>query len=122
MTSTSWDASTYDRVSDVQQAWAQSVLARLPLRGDETVLDAGCGSGAVTRRLLDRLPRGRVVAVDASEEMVAHAREALGPRATGFRADLASLRLDEPGGAGFSQPLFPSVPAHAAPFSALRGP
>jgi trans-aconitate methyltransferase len=52
MPSRSWDASTYDRVSDVQQRWAENVLRRLPLAGDETVLDAGCGSGAVTRKLL----------------------------------------------------------------------
>ena len=49
--------------------------------GDETVLDAGCGSGRVTRMLLERLPRGRVVAVDSAPSMVEHAREALGDRA-----------------------------------------
>ena len=36
-----WDAATYDRVSHVQQEWARDVLDRLPLNGDETVLDAG---------------------------------------------------------------------------------
>ena len=41
------------------------------------MLDAGCGSGRVTQLLLDRLPRGHVVAVDSSESMVEHAREAL---------------------------------------------
>ena len=40
--------------------WGTDVLDRLPLRGDETVLDAGCGSGRVTERLVERLPRGRV--------------------------------------------------------------
>ena len=40
-----WDAATYDRVSDPQESWAPEVLARLALEGDETVLDAGCGSG-----------------------------------------------------------------------------
>ena len=53
------------------------MLDRLPLRGDETVLDAGCGSGRVTRLLLERLPRGHVVAVDSAPSMVEHAREAL---------------------------------------------
>ena len=115
MSSQSWDAATYDRVSDVQQAWAEAVLERLRLRGDETVLDAGCGSGAVTRRLLERLPRGRVVAVDASAEMVAHAAAALGPRATVFQADLASLELDEPVDAVFSNAVFHWVLDHDAP-------
>jgi trans-aconitate 2-methyltransferase len=61
-----WDAATYDRVSAPQVEWALRVLERLPLRGDETVLDAGCGSGRVTRLLLERLPHGHVVAVDSS--------------------------------------------------------
>ena len=66
MTPRDWDAATYDRVSDVQVEWAREVLDRLPLRGDETVLDAGCGSGRVTAMLLERLPNGHVVAVDGA--------------------------------------------------------
>ena len=58
MSSRSWDAATYERGSDVQEAWAEDVLDRLLLRGDETVLDAGCGPGRVTKRLLDRLRAG----------------------------------------------------------------
>src|SRR5436305_334515 len=68
-----WDAKTYDAVSDPQVEMARPVLERLPLTGDETVLDAGCGSGRVTELLLDRLPRGRVIAVDADAAMVAPA-------------------------------------------------
>ena len=67
----SWDATTYHRVSAPQLEWAGKVLERLPLRGDETVLDAGCGSGRVTEQLADRLPRGRVIALDASPSMIA---------------------------------------------------
>ena len=40
-----WDAATYDRVADPMTRWGTSVLERLPLHGDEAVLDAGCGSG-----------------------------------------------------------------------------
>jgi len=93
MSSRTWDASTYERASDVQEAWAEGVLDRMSLRGDETVLDAGCGSGRVTRQLLRRLPRGRVVAVDSSEEMVEHARQALPARATVLCSDLTELEL-----------------------------
>src|SRR3954454_20489704 len=118
--STRWDADTYHRVSDVQRSWAVQVLDRLPLRGDETVLDAGCGSGAATAMLLERLPRGHVAAVDASEEMVRHAREALGDRATVLRADLAQLALDEPVDAVFSNAVFHWVPDHDALFRSLR--
>jgi trans-aconitate 2-methyltransferase len=115
-----WDAASYHRVSGPQLEWAERVLERLPLRGDETVLDAGCGSGRVTRLLLDRLPRGRVVAVDSAPSMVEHAREALDPaRSTVILADLAELRLDEPVDAAFSNAVFHWVPDHDALFARL---
>ena len=60
-----WDGATYDRISEPMTRWGTSVLDRLPLTGDETVLDAGCGSGRVTEQLLERLPRGRVIALEA---------------------------------------------------------
>ncbi len=119
--SRSWDAATYDRVSAPQVEWAARVLDRLPLEGDETVLDAGCGSGRVTQMLLDRLPRGQVVAVDSSEAMVDHARAALDPaRATVIHADLAKLELDEPVDAAFSNAVFHWVPDHDALFARLQ--
>src|SRR5215208_380412 len=106
VTSRSWDAATYERASDIQEAWAQAILGRLPLRGDETVLDAGCGPGHVTRRLVERLPQGRVIAVDASEEMVERARESLTQRATVLCRDLTELELDDPVDAVFSNAVF----------------
>lgn len=72
-----WDAPTYDRIADPMARWGADVLDRLPLDGDETVLDAGCGSGRVTQLLLARLPRGRVIALDGSRSMVEAARARL---------------------------------------------
>ena len=116
-----WDAATYDRVSAPQVEWALKVLERLPLRGDETVLDAGCGSGRVTQLLLERLPRGHVVAVDSAPSMVEHAREALDPeRATVLQANLTELELDEPVDAAFSNAVFHWVPDHDALFARLH--
>ena len=66
------------------------------LRGDETVLDAGCGSGRVTQALIERLPQGRVIAVDASDSMVQAARERLGEQADVRVMDLLELELQEP--------------------------
>jgi trans-aconitate 2-methyltransferase len=88
-----WDAGTYDRIADPQARWGADVLDRLRLTGDETVLDAGCGTGRVTERLLERLPRGRVIALDASPSMVAAARERLAgsrDRVTFIVADLGA--------------------------------
>jgi trans-aconitate 2-methyltransferase len=88
---TEWDARTYDRVADPMARWGFAVLERLPLAGDETVLDAGCGSGRVTERLVEGLPRGHVVALDASRAMLDEARRRLarfGSRVTYVEADL----------------------------------
>jgi trans-aconitate 2-methyltransferase len=118
-----WDGQTYDRISGPMQALGQVVLDRLPLRGDETVLDAGCGSGRITEALIRRLPRGRAIGVDVSESMVAAARERLGPDADIRRADLLELEreLDEPVDAILSTATFHWVADHAALFRSLRG-
>jgi trans-aconitate 2-methyltransferase len=117
-----WNADAYHRVSGPLVAMAPAVLDRLELAGDETVLDAGCGSGRVTRLLLERLPRGRVIAVDASPEMVARAREELAGTVADVReADLVNLRL-QPGervDAVFSTATFHWVPDHEALFARL---
>jgi trans-aconitate 2-methyltransferase len=115
-----WDAQTYDRVSDPQYEWGLEVLERLDLRGDETVMDAGCGSGRVTAKLLERLPQGRVLAVDASEGMIEKARDALGDRADYLVADLAELELSEPVDAIFSTATFHWVPDHDRLFARLH--
>lgn len=119
MTTRDWDGVTYDRVSSPQEAWAAVVLERLALRGDETVLDAGCGSGRVTRMLLDRLPRGHVVGVDAAPGMIAEARRNLDDRATLVTADLAELRLEHPVDAVFSNATLHWVGDHDALFARL---
>jgi trans-aconitate 2-methyltransferase len=107
-----WDAEVYDRVSDPQFQWAQEVLDRLELNGDESVLDAGCGSGRVTAVLVDRLPEGRVIAVDGSESMVAKAREMLGDRADVREVDLAQLDMHEEVDLVFSTAVFHWIPDH----------
>ena len=115
-----WDARVYDRVSGPQVAMAGPVLDRLELRGDETVLDAGCGSGRVTKLLLERLPRGRVIAVDAAPSMVEEAGAALGDRAEVIRSDLAELDVEERVDAVFSNAVFHWVPDHDALFARLH--
>lgn len=115
-----WDAATYDRVSDVQLRWGIEVLDRLDLRGDETVLDAGCGTGRVTARLLERLPRGRVIAVDGSPAMVELARQNLPPEAEVLLQDLTRLELDEPVDVVFSTAVFHWIQDHELLFRRLH--
>ncbi|MEX2106140.1 MAG: methyltransferase domain-containing protein [Solirubrobacterales bacterium] len=115
-----WDADTYDAVSDPQFEWGMEVLARLELRGDEVVVDAGCGSGRVTAELLARVPRGRLTAVDGSAAMVEKARERLGDRADYLVADLVELDLPEPVDLIFSTATLHWIPDHDALFARLR--
>ena len=116
-----WDAATYDRVSAPQLEWAKAVLDRLDLRGDETVLDAGCGTGNVTRVLLERLPRGRVIAVDGSPAMIEKARERLpADRVELLVSDLAALELPEPVDHVLSTATFHWVPDHDALFACMH--
>jgi trans-aconitate 2-methyltransferase len=114
-----WDATTYDRISAPQQQWAAEQLTRLPLSGDEVVLDAGCGSGKITRKLVELVPNGRVYGVDAAPSMVQHTREALGDRATVLCQDLVELELPEPVDVVFSNATFHWIPDHDALFAAL---
>lgn len=70
-----WNAADYAAHSTVQQGWAREVIARLHLRGNERVLDVGCGDGKVSAELARAVPGGRVLGVDASSEMIAFARQ-----------------------------------------------
>jgi trans-aconitate 2-methyltransferase len=112
-----WDAATYDIVANPMTTWGTVVLDRLPLRGDERVLDAGCGSGRVTELLAKRLPRGSVVALDGSPAMVEGARSRLarfGTRIDFLVADLGRpIPLAEPVDAILSAATFHWVPDHA---------
>jgi trans-aconitate 2-methyltransferase len=118
-----WNATKYDRVADPQTRWGAEVLERLPLEGDETVLDAGCGTGRVTELLLARLPRGHVVALDFSGAMLAQAGERLarfGDRVTYVAADLGRpLPIDQPVDAVLSTATFHWVMDHDALFENL---
>lgn len=89
-----WNSSAYHRLSEPQVTWGKKVLSRLELRGDELVLDAGCGTGRLTAELLEALPRGRVVGIDLSQNMLASAREHLaqfGNRVTLVACDFLHL-------------------------------
>jgi trans-aconitate 2-methyltransferase len=105
--STYWNAEVYDRIGKPMRRWAQEVIHDLALRGDETVLDAGCGSGSVTFDLLQQLPRGKIYAVDASADMIAKITRSIAERAATnacpepsrrvipIRADLTDFDLPE---------------------------
>jgi trans-aconitate 2-methyltransferase len=122
-----WDAGRYHAVARPHAAWGADVLDRLALVGDETVLDAGCGSGRVTAQVLDRLPHGRVIAADISISMLDQARQTLAQaaadgRVTFLHADLLEIdqALPTPVDVIFSTAVFHWIPDHPRLFGALR--
>jgi trans-aconitate 2-methyltransferase len=119
-----WDAATYHVISTPQLTWGLRVLLRLSLGGDEVVLDAGCGSGRLSAALLERLPRGRLIAVDRSANMLDEARKNLahfGQRVTYVQAELTALVSPEPADVVFSNATFHWVLDHPALFRTLHG-
>jgi trans-aconitate 2-methyltransferase len=115
-----WDARTYQDVSVPQQRWGDEVLGRLQLRGDETVLDLGCGAGQVTEKLVALVPCGRVIALDASAAMVAAARARLGNRADVVQADLRTYVAADPVDLAFSTATLHWIPDHPGLWRRVR--
>jgi ubiquinone/menaquinone biosynthesis C-methylase UbiE len=118
-----WNSSQYHQLSDPQYQWGLKVLGRIHLRGDENVLDAGCGTGRVTAELVRRLPNGRVIAADVSENMLASARDTLaefGDRVTYIHADMTDLPLAGEVDVVFSTAAFHWVKDHDALFRSLH--
>ena len=119
-TAKDWDAASYQRISLPHEEWADLLLARLAPSPVEVVLDAGCGTGRVTTKLVDALPEGRVIAVDGSPSMVEEVRSVLRPQDTALVSDLTKLELDERVDAVFSTAVFHWIMDHDALFARMR--
>ena len=107
-----WNAAAYAANSTVQQSWARELIAKLKLRGDEHVLDIGCGDGKVTAEIARTVPRGRVLGVDASAEMIAFAKKTFPPsKISNLKFQICDARkMNDPVPAGSkSKPLTPAL-------------
>jgi trans-aconitate methyltransferase len=118
-----WNAASYHRVANPHVNWGGPVLDRLPLQGNETVIDAGCGTGRLTAMLLERLPDGHVIALDQSQNMLdeaeAYLRPTFGDRVEFRRVDLAEFDLSGMADAIFSTATFHWLPDHDRLFANL---
>jgi trans-aconitate 2-methyltransferase len=120
---TYWNAEVYDRIGTPMRGWAQQVIEDLGLRGDETVLDAGCGSGSVTFDLLEKLPKGRILAVDSSPDMIEQLTKSLEERGISnvlpIHASLTDFELPEKVDVVFSNAVFHWIPDDDGLFGSL---
>ncbi len=91
-----FDAAAYRKASDLQKTWGTPLVDELNLRGDEHVLDLGCGDGSLTRQIAERVPGGMVVGIDASYRMIELARELEAPNLRFEWMDVNELDMPEP--------------------------
>ncbi len=108
---TEWNAASYHKVSGPQTSWGQKVLNRLAVRGDERAIDAGCGSGRLTGDLMERLPNGRLIAIDRSWNMLMTARANLRP-VVGSRVAFAQVSLPDLPFADWADLVFSTATFH----------
>ena len=101
-----WNAADYAANSAVQQTWARELIAQLHLRGDEHILDVGCGDGKVTAEIAWAVPRGSVAGVDASAPMIEFARQTF-PRGKVPNLEFQVMDAREIKAANFSSPSPP---------------
>jgi trans-aconitate methyltransferase len=117
-----WDAAEYARSSTAQQGWALELIGKLALTGAETVLDIGCGDGKVTAEIARRVPAGRVIGIDSSEDMIRMSRKvfppAVVPNLSFTRADARSLSFEGVFDIAFSNAVLHWVKDHGP---VLRG-
>jgi trans-aconitate 2-methyltransferase len=118
-----WNASVYDSLPLPHKRWGAAAIERLRLAGDETVVDFGCGTGRDSQRLLDALPRGRVIAIDGSRQMLEQLETRLaghGPRLRVVQADLREpLDLDAAVDAALSVATLHWLPDHDVVFRSV---
>jgi trans-aconitate methyltransferase len=65
-----WDADDYAKHSKAQLNWGQELIKKLNLEGNEHILDIGCGDGRLTAEISRAIPRGYVLGIDSSKDMI----------------------------------------------------
>ena len=112
-----WDPKDYAQNSGAQRGWAEELMEKLQLRGDERILDIGCGDGKVSAALADRVPDGTVLGIDSSADMIRFANDTYGSRAPHLvfeNCDAAALHFENEFDVVFSNAALHWVQDHAA--------
>jgi trans-aconitate 2-methyltransferase len=69
-----WNPEAYGRSSSAQKRWAEELISKIPIKGDERILDIGCGDGKITAEIASLVPKGSVKGIDNSVEMISFAK------------------------------------------------
>jgi trans-aconitate 2-methyltransferase len=70
-----WNPSDYAEHSSAQLKWGKELLDLLSLKGNESLLDIGCGDGKITELISRKLSEGKVVGIDSSKDMIRFAKQ-----------------------------------------------
>jgi trans-aconitate 2-methyltransferase len=89
-----WNPELYNRFRRYREEPFLAILERLQLRGDESIVDLGCGSGENTVELARRAPRGRAIGIDSSAAMIEAANKVLAAVEPETRRRLGFMRGD----------------------------
>jgi trans-aconitate methyltransferase len=93
-----WNASDYAKNSTAQATWARELIAKLNLRGEESILDVGCGDGKITAELAQSVQHGYVLGIDGSRNMIDYAQTqySLVPNLQFVQMDARQIVVDRP--------------------------
>jgi len=69
-----WQAEEYHKLSHAQTYASDQLLRHLDFKGNECILDVGCGDGKISAKLATMVPVGSVLGVDISPEMICFAK------------------------------------------------
>ena len=114
----SWSDTQYLMFASERTRPARELLARVPVRSAQRVVDLGCGPGNSTALLRERWPSAALTGVDSSAEMLRRARQDL-PGVDWICADAKSFTVAEPVDVLFSNALLQWLPDHASLLPAL---
>lgn len=120
-----WNAEDYAKNSSAQLGWAQELIAKLALSGNESVLDIGCGDGKITAQIARTVSSGRVLGIDLSDSMIRFASSrhpsTRNPNLSFRQMDAADIRLPERFDIAFSNATLHWVQDHVAVLRGVHG-
>jgi trans-aconitate 2-methyltransferase len=116
-----WNAKDYAKNSSAQESWANELVSKLALQGNEHLLDIGCGDGKITNSIAQKLNNGAVVGIDRSESMIELAKDQFDlPHLSFYTMDATEISTQERFDVAFSNAALHWVNDHNAVLVGLK--